>query len=122
MILKLKRTPGIYLVGFMGCGKSTVGRALADELGWNFADLDKDIERRAQATIADIFDEQGEAAFRALETILLHERVRSIQSGRPHVFSLGGAAFLSQENYDLVSNHGITVWLDCPFAIIERRV
>ncbi len=97
MILKLKRTPGIYLVGFMGCGKSTVGRALADELGWNFADLDKDIERRAQAAIADIFDQQGEAAFRALETALLHERVRSVQSGRPHVISLGGGAFLSQK-------------------------
>ena len=44
MILKLKRTPGIYLVGFMGCGKSTVGRALADELGWSFFDLDDEIE------------------------------------------------------------------------------
>ena len=48
MILKLKRTPGIYLVGFMGSGKSTVGRALADELGWNFLDLDDEIERRAR--------------------------------------------------------------------------
>ncbi len=122
MILKLKRTPGIYLVGFMGCGKSTVGRALADELGWNFADLDADIERHAQTSVADIFDRQGEAAFRALETILLHERVRSVQSGRPHVISLGGGAFLSQGNFDLVSNHGITVWLDCPFSMIERRV
>ena len=44
MILKLKRTPGIFLVGFMGCGKSTVGHALADELGWRFVDLDKEIE------------------------------------------------------------------------------
>ena len=46
MILKLKRTPGIFLVGFMGSGKSTVGRALAEELGWGFADLDEDIEKR----------------------------------------------------------------------------
>ncbi len=70
--------PGrIYLVGFMGSGKSTIGRALADELGWNFADLDADIERSAQTSIADIFDQQGEAAFRTLETTLLRERVRS---------------------------------------------
>ena len=48
MILKLKRTPGIYLTGFMGCGKTTVGRALADSLGWMFADLDQEIEARAQ--------------------------------------------------------------------------
>ena len=68
MILKLKRTPGIYLVGFMGCGKSTVGRALADELGWSFFDLDHDIESSAGSTIGEIFDTQGEEMFRALET------------------------------------------------------
>ena len=56
MILKLKRTPGIYLAGFMGSGKSTVGRALADELGWNFVDLDEEIERREGTTISSIFD------------------------------------------------------------------
>ena len=52
MILKLKQTPGIYLVGFMGCGKSTVGSALADELGWSFFDLDQEIEKAASASIA----------------------------------------------------------------------
>ena len=52
MILKLKRTPGIYLVGFMGCGKSTVGRALADELGWSFVDLDEEIEKAAGTSVA----------------------------------------------------------------------
>jgi shikimate kinase len=122
MILKLKRTPGIYLVGFMGSGKSTVGRALAYELGWNFSDLDAEIERKAQSTVAEIFDRQGEAAFRAIETAVLRERVRTVESGKPYVIALGGGAFLTEENFDLASNHGVTVWLDCPFSSIERRL
>jgi shikimate kinase len=122
MILRLKRTPAIYLVGFMGCGKSTVGRALADELGWRFSDLDEEIERRQGATIAAIFDSQGEPAFREIETAALRERVRAVQSGHPQVISLGGGTFLRDDNFELVSNNGVTVWLDCPFSMIERRV
>jgi shikimate kinase len=122
MILKLKRTPAIYLVGFMGCGKSTVGRALADELGWSFVDLDQEIEEREGTTIAQIFDEWGEPAFRSIETDALRNRVHNIQSGRPQVVSLGGGAFHSDENFELVANNGVTVWLDCPFSHIERRV
>jgi len=122
MILKLKRTPGIYLVGFMGSGKSTVGRALADELGWHFIDLDEEIERQQGCTISSIFDSQGEPAFRKVESEALHKVVRAIQSGRPHVVALGGGAFLSEENFDLVSNHGISIWLDAPLEAIERRI
>jgi len=122
MILKLKRTPAIYLVGFMGCGKSTVGRALADELGWSFVDLDHEIEQREGSTIAKIFDERGEPVFRTLETAALRARVHNVQSGRPQVVSLGGGTFLSEENYELVANNGVTVWLDCPFSHVERRV
>lgn len=122
MILKLKRSPGIYLVGFMGCGKSTVGRALAEELGWSFVDLDEEIEKSAGTTIARIFDTLGEAAFREMETAALRARVRVVQSGRPQVISLGGGAFVSRENCELASNHGVTVWIDCPFSTVERRV
>jgi len=53
MLLKLKRTPGIFLVGFMGSGKSTVGEALAEELGWSFLDLDAEIERSEGTSIAN---------------------------------------------------------------------
>jgi shikimate kinase len=122
MILKLKRTPGIYLVGFMGCGKSTIGRALADELGWGFCDLDEEIERRERATISRIFDERGEAAFRETESAVLRERVQSVIRGHPQVISLGGGAFVGEGNFTLVSEHGVTVWIDCPFTVIERRV
>jgi shikimate kinase len=122
MILKLKRTPGIYLVGFMGSGKSTIGRVLADELGWSFSDLDEAIERTEGVTIAHIFDELGEPVFRQIEAAALRRHVQSVQSGRPHVISLGGGAIVSEENFELVSNNGVTVWIDCPFSIIERRV
>lgn len=122
MILKLKRTPGIYLVGFMGSGKSTVGRALADELGWSFIDLDEEIERREDSSISDIFDLRGEEEFREIEAALLRERVRNVQSGRPQVVSLGGGAFVSEENFELVTNNGVTIWLDCEFSHIERRI
>ena len=92
MILKLKRTPGIYLVGFMGSGKTTIGRHLADELGWSFADLDADIEAEQGTTIAQIFDTRGEDEFRRIETAAIQKRVRMIEKGRPMVLALGGGA------------------------------
>ena len=122
MILKLKRTPGIYLVGFMGSGKSTVGRALADELGWPFVDLDEEIERQHGTTIAEIFENRGEQEFREIETEALRRCIRTVQSGHPRVVSLGGGAFLRHENLELVSDNGVTVWLDCPLPMIERRI
>jgi shikimate kinase len=122
MILKLKRTPGIYLVGFMGSGKSTVGRALAYELGWHFLDLDEEIEHEQGTSIASIFDQRGEVEFRRIEADALNRCVRSIQSGHPRVISLGGGAFLHDENLDLVANNGVSVWLDCPLPVIERRI
>ena len=122
MILKLKRTPGIFLVGFMGSGKSTVGRALAEELGWEFADLDEDIEQRERMSISQIFDTRGEAEFRRAESAALQERVRSVERGKPCVIALGGGAFLSEENFEIVNNNGVSVWLDCPFSTVERRL
>jgi shikimate kinase len=122
MILKLKRTPGIYLVGFMGCGKSTVGRALADELGWSFFDIDAEIESDSGSSVGEIFDTQGEPIFRALEASALAKRVKAVQSGRPQVIALGGGAVMDDKNFELILNHGVVVWLDAPFELIEKRV
>jgi shikimate kinase len=122
MILKLKRTPGIYLVGFMGCGKSTVGRVLADELGWSFFDLDDEIESGAGSKISEIFDTQGEEVFRALEVSALAKRVRAVQFGQPQVIALGGGALMNDKSCELILNHGVVVWLDAPFELIEKRV
>ncbi len=122
MILKLKRTPGIFLVGFMGCGKTTVGRQLADRLGWSFVDIDDDIEAAAQCSINEIFDSRGEAEFRKLEHEAIVSRVRHIEQGRPAVVALGGGAFVQQNNYELVSTNGISIWLDCPLDLLWRRI
>ena len=122
MILKLKQTPGIFLVGFMGSGKSTVGSALADELGWSFCDLDREIEKAAGQSITEIFERQGEEVFRAQESEALRKLIKSVAMGRPQVISLGGGAFTIPENVELASNHGVTIWLDAPIEVIERRI
>lgn len=122
MILRLKSTPGLYLVGFMGSGKTTVGRALAGELGWTFVDLDDDIEARAGRTIQQVFDAGGEEAFRAAEREALEGRVREIRNGRPTVLALGGGAFVDPGNAELIGANGVSIWLDCSFERIERRV
>jgi shikimate kinase len=122
MQLRLKRTPGIYLVGFMGSGKSTVGRALADELGWVFADLDEEIERREGASIGEIFDTQGEPVFRQAEAAALAEQVGLVERGNARVIALGGGAYENPAHRELLRNNGVTIWLDCPFEMAERRV
>src|SRR5580693_7174362 len=122
MILKLKRTPGIFLVGFMGCGKSTVGHALSQHLGWPFVDLDQEIEQREGSTISQIFESRGEPEFRRIESEVLKARVKYISGGRPNVVALGGGAFLSDSNIEMVNNNGVSIWLDCPFGHLERRV
>ena len=81
MILKLKRTPGIYLIGFMASGKTTIGRLLADELGWSFADLDQDIEGAQGSSIAQIFDTRSEAEFRTVEKEAVRRRVGEVERG-----------------------------------------
>jgi len=122
MILKLKRTPGIYLVGFMACGKTTVGRMLAEELGWHFNDLDHEIESDHRTKISDIFDTLGEESFRDMESEVIEKRVRLVERGRPTVLALGGGAFIRDKNFKMLNDHGVTVWIDCSFDIICQRV
>jgi shikimate kinase len=122
MTLKLKRTPGLYLVGFMGAGKSTIGAALADELGWPFIDVDAEIEKREGISIAELFAKRGEAAFRDIETDQIRRCVHAVQSGAPSVIALGGGAFVQARNWDLIEDNGVTIWLDCPFDIVCERL
>ena len=122
MNLRLKRTPGIYLVGFMGSGKTTIGRLLAERLGWSFADLDDEIEAEEKVSIAEIFESRGEEEFRRIETEMLRRHVRVIERGQPAVIALGGGAFAHPASRELAMQHGIAVWLDCPFEMVQRRV
>jgi shikimate kinase len=122
MTLKLKRTPGLFLIGFMASGKTTVGQVVAEELGWGFADTDREIEAEEGQSISAIFAERGEKAFRQLESLAIERRVRQIETGIPLVVALGGGAVTQSQNWELISNNGITVWLDCPLDIIHRRL
>lgn len=122
MNLKLKRTPGIYVVGFMGSGKSTIGRLLAHRLGWSFFDTDEEIERAEKISIAQIFEQRGEPEFRRIEAGIVRQHVTWIERGRPAVLALGGGAFALPENRQTLEDRGVTVWLDCPFETVSRRV
>jgi shikimate kinase len=122
MILKLKRTPGIWLVGFMGSGKTTVGRGLAKSLGWRFADLDEDIESREQSSIPEIFEKHGEDEFRRIENEVLKKRVQDVARGVPWVIAVGGGCFTRVENVEMIHNHGVAIWLDAPLEMVRARV
>jgi shikimate kinase len=122
MILKLKRTPGLFIVGFMGAGKSTVGRALARHLGWRFADLDEDIAAHEQMSIPEIFEKRGEVEFRKAEHDALLRRIDDVSRGIPWVIAVGGGCFAQAENHDLIQNHGVTIWLDAPLEMLRARV
>jgi shikimate kinase len=107
----------IYIVGFMGCGKSTVGRLLAEQLGWSFIDLDDEIERREGTRIRELFRRKGEPYFRQVE----REELVRISSLDRQVVALGGGAFCSADNRSTVRKTGTSVWLDAPIeTLIER--
>ena len=114
----MKTISVIYLTGFMGSGKNTVGERLAVRLGLPFIDVDRTIEERHHLTIAEIFDTQGEAAFRRIET----DAIGALGDLREGVIALGGGAFVQPQNLELIQNHGISIWLDCPLHLILKRV
>jgi shikimate kinase len=122
MNLKLKRTPGIYLIGFMASGKSTVGRHLARRMGWSFFDTDDEIASAEGVSIAEIFETRGETEFRRIEAAMIRKHVEWIERGRPAVIALGGGAFVDAANRERLVNNGISVWLDCPFETVKQRL
>jgi shikimate kinase len=106
------------LVGFMGAGKSTVGPLVARALGWDFLDMDDRIEERAGRSIAEVFRDQGEPAFRALELEVAEE-----VASRPRlVIAAGGGAFAQPATREILERSAVTVWLRCDVATLEARV
>lgn len=98
----------IALVGFMGSGKTTVGRMLSKKMGWGLIDSDAEIEKQCGMTVPDIFRELGEPVFRAKEKALVKAR---LPAARKKIFSLGGGALLDPETRSLVAEHCLVVWL-----------
>ena len=110
----------IVITGFMGCGKSEVARALAKRLGVEMLDLDELITLETGRTPARLIDEDGEPAFRQIETITLATLLRKKSAD---VIALGGGAWIEKRNRDLLSEaEATTIWLDTPFEICWTRI
>jgi shikimate kinase len=108
----------IFLIGYRGTGKSTVARLLAAELKWDSVDADDEIERQAKKTIAAIFAEQGEPAFRDLEAAVVAE----LAGRRRVVIALGGGAVLRAENRAAIRRDGRVIWLKAGVDTIQSRI
>ena len=110
----------IVITGFMACGKTEVARALARRLGLSAIDLDNKIAARYGRTAAQLIVDEGEPAFRAIETRTLRE---VMESHRTCVIALGGGAWITDENRKLIAAHrGVAVWLDTPFEVCWQRI
>lgn len=112
------RKDKLYLVGFMGSGKTTLARALSRRLGWRALDLDDEIERREGRAVSQVFAQEGEAYFRKVE----REMLVTFLPLRNVVVATGGGTFVQPANRADILADGLTVWLDVPFARIVDRV
>lgn len=111
----------VFLVGFMGAGKSSVGRALGERLNWVFEDLDNRIEAREGRTVAEIFRDSGESEFRRAEHAALEDVLCELRGGA-RIVALGGGAFVQKENAARLKASGVpTVFLDAPVEELWQR-
>lgn len=108
----------VVLVGMMGAGKTSVGRRLAGALGWPFQDADWAIEEAAGTTIANIFNEIGETAFRQSERQVI---ARLLNAETHQVLALGGGSFVADETRALIREKAVSIWLDAGVDVLVRR-
>jgi shikimate kinase len=112
------RSDKVYLVGFMGAGKSTVARALARRLDWKVEDIDERIEQRERRDIPTIFRQEGEPYFRGIE----RQEVIALLAERGTVIATGGGTIVDPVTRELMLRDGVVIWLDASFATILDRV
>lgn len=111
-------TRPVVLVGLMGSGKSSVGRVLAERLGARFLDSDHEIEAAAARTVAEIFEDYGEAEFRSLERRVIARMLAE----EPCILATGGGAFMNDETRGLILKRGVAVWLRAELDVLVSRV
>ena len=109
----------IIIVGLMGAGKTSVGKALAESMEYDFVDSDDVIVERAGMSISDIFATQGEPHFRALERDVLSDLM---QDQQPHVIGTGGGAFMNDQTREVIKTAGISIFLKADLEVLLERV
>jgi len=112
----------VFLIGYRGSGKSSVGRALAAKLQWDLCDTDSLVEEATGQSIAEYFSVEGEAAFRVREAEALASVVRQAGSGRKLVAATGGGIILNPANVDSMRRTGTVVWLVASVETLQRRI
>ena len=112
------RADKIYLVGFMGAGKSTLAKGLAARLGWRVEDIDTLVERREHRTVAEIFSRFGESHFRAVERVVLSD----LLPARHVVIATGGGTYVDVDNRSLINRNGVAIWLDVSLKRVIGRL
>ncbi len=118
-VIKLRAMVNIFLVGFMGAGKTSVGQQLAKHMGARFLDLDHELSKAFSCSIPEVFESFGEAAFRAAETDLL----RKLSATTGLVVATGGGAFSTDGNRKIIEEGGgVSVFLDVPWDHLQRRL
>ena len=108
----------IYIIGFMGCGKSTTGKKLASLLGWSFTDLDRKIEESTGLTISEIFSQHGENYFRNIESEIL----KNLKYQTNNVISTGGGTPCYGDNMDFMLENGLTIYLKLTPGQLKSRL
>ena len=108
----------LWLVGMMGSGKTEAGRRLAKRLDMPFVDLDREVERRVGRTIAELWEQEGEASFRRLEA----EELQRLAAAEGQVIATGGGAVLDPDNVARIRASGRVFWLDAPAEVLAARV
>ncbi len=108
----------LVMIGLMGCGKSAIGRRLANRLSLPFIDADEEIEKVAGMSISDIFATYGEPHFRDREAKV----IARLLGGGPQVLATGGGAFMSPDTRRVIARRGISIWLRAELPVLMRRV
>ncbi len=108
----------VVLVGMMGVGKTSIGKRLAAQLGFEFVDADEEIERAAGMTIAEMFEKFGEPYFRDGERRVIARLI----DGTPKVIATGGGAFINEETRALILERALSIWLDADIKVLADRV
>jgi len=114
----MQKASKIFLIGFMGSGKSTTGKKLASHLTWSFMDLDEQVENIAGMKIPDIFSQRGELYFRQIEEVALRKTVSESRT----VISTGGGTPCYKDNMDFMLANGLTVYLRMTPALLKSRL